>query len=124
MSYMGTDDKKDDRMGMRLPVETQPVRTPAELVEEDTPQNGDVVNAESIKATLANALKILEKYGIQAPAGAAGLASSSINGLSNPDLQRITDQLASAERAASGAAGQRQVVDAIGAIVPFIGKKN
>jgi hypothetical protein len=99
------------------------VKSPAEKVEDETPNNGDVVNAENIKATLANALKILEKYGIQAPAGASGLASSSVNGLNTGDLQRVIDQLAGAERAASGSAVQNQIVEGL-PLVPFIGKKN
>ena len=87
-------------------------------------ENVEVVNAEAIKSNLRSALTILEKYGVQAPSGAAGLAYENVNGMTARDLQAVVDKIASAERAAGGAAVQQQSAEVLSNFLPFIGKKN
>gem|GEM_PF-5357105 len=114
--------KDKNGMGMNPAIEVKiDAKTTSNADESDKPaENGEVVNAESIKANLNAALAILNKYGIQAPSGAAGLAMENVNGMTTRDLQGIVDRLAGAERAAGGAVVQRESANLLESLVsPF-----
>lgn len=87
-------------------------------------ENSDVVNAANIQATLRAAISYLQKYNIPLPTGAEALSREGLNGLTVAQAQALFDQLAGAERSASGTVVQRESTNLLKNLLPMMGRNN